>query len=275
MTSTLDTVRGKPHPAAAPTRRRGERDALARPRRPDRAARAAARRARGDGRPVHLDGALVVQARGGDPRGPADVLAANARPRAPTTCCSTGWTSRPTSRTRSWSRSSRPLGNLLFCSAAGYALAKLTFPGKRRAVPRGARHDHGAERRDDGAAVRAVQQPRPGQLARRADPAVPRAGVRRVPDAPVHHVHSGRPARGRSHRRRGRAADLLADRASAVPPGARDARHPHVPGVVEQLPVAARRGLHGGQLHAAGRARPVRHRAEPDEATTCCWPARS
>ena len=40
------------------------------------------------------------------------------------------------------------VGNLVFCSMLGYALAKLHFPGKRVDLQPGARHPHGARRGD-------------------------------------------------------------------------------------------------------------------------------
>ena len=60
----------------------------------------------------------------------------------------------------------------------------------------------------------------------------------------AHRGGSGRRGRGVPH--------LLADRPAAQPAGARHARHPDLPRILEQLPLAPRRGDHGGQVHAAG-----------------------
>ena len=63
------------------------------------------------------------------------------------------------------------------------------------------------------AAVRADEQARPRQQLRGGDLPFAAGAVRRLPDAPVHARHPGRPARGGARRRRGRVHDLLADRA--------------------------------------------------------------
>ena len=60
------------------------------------------------------------------------------------------------------------LGNMVFCSMLGYALAKLRLPGQAGAVRARARHADGARRGDVRAAVRADHQHRPGQHAARA-----------------------------------------------------------------------------------------------------------
>ena len=165
-------------------------------------------------------------------------------------------------------RSSRSLVTLGTCCSARCSATRwpsCDFPGSRALFLARARHADGARHGHVRAAVRAGQQPGPGQHVRRPDPAVPRRAVRRVPDAAVHAVAS-RTSCIEAARVDG-AGELrifCADRAAAVPAGARHARHPHVPRVVEQLPVAARRGHHRGQVHAAGRAGAVQRRAEPD-----------
>ena len=50
------------------------------------------------------------------------------------------------------------VGNLLFCSMLGYALAKLNFPGKQHGLRAGAGHPDGPRRRDVRAAVRAGER---------------------------------------------------------------------------------------------------------------------
>ena len=154
------------------------------------------------------------------------------------------------------------LANLLFCSMAGYALAKLQFAGRNKVFGARAGHADGARQRHARAAVRADEQARPGQHVRRGDPAVRGRSVRRVPDAPVHRRPAGRVAGRRPRRRRERVADLLADRPAAVQAGARGAGDLPVPRVLEQLPVAARGPDRREQVHAAGRARDVRDRPE-------------
>ena len=60
------------------------------------------------------------------------------------------------------------VGNLIFCSMLGYALAKLRLPGQAGALRPRARHADGARRGDVRAAVRAGHQHGPGQHAARA-----------------------------------------------------------------------------------------------------------
>ena len=57
------------------------------------------------------------------------------------------------------------LGNLVFCSMLGYALAKLDFRGRTWLFRAGAGHADGARDGHVRAAVRAGQQPRAGQHA--------------------------------------------------------------------------------------------------------------
>ena len=145
------------------------------------------------------------------------------------------------------------LGNLVFCSMVGYALAKLEFPGKRLLFALVLGTPDGARRRHLRAAVRAGQQARAGQHLPGADPAVPDRAVRGVPDAPVHARHPGRADRGGPDRRCRRVPDLRQDRHSAVRAAAGHPRRPHLPGVLEQLPLAAGGGAERGQVHPAGR----------------------
>ena len=80
---------------------------------------------------------------------------------------------------------------------------------------------------------------------------------------------------GRARRRRRRAADLLLDHPAAVRARGRDARRPHVPHVVEQLPLAARRGHRrrtSTRCRSRSRSTPS---ARTPRSTACCSPARS
>ena len=81
--------------------------------------------------------------------------------------------------------------------------------------------------------------------------------VRGVPDAAVHPRPATRPARRGARRRCGRAAHLRPDHPAAVRAGPGDARHPHVPRQLEQLPLAAGGGPDRGHLHPARRPGPV------------------
>ena len=116
---------------------------------------------------------------------------------------------------------------------AGLRPCQAGVPGKADPVPGGPGDAHGAGRRDLHAAVHRGEQPGPGEHPRRPDPALPGRRIRRVPHAPVHHGHSGRAARCRARRRRGRVLHLLADRSAALRRAAGDARHPDLPRQLE------------------------------------------
>ncbi len=100
-----------------------------------------------------------------DPARAADLVAGDVHARPTTTTCSPGWTSRRYFANSLIVAVLVTAGNLLFCSALGYALAKLRFPGKQGAVRPRAGHADGARHGDLRAAVRPGQQPRPGQHA--------------------------------------------------------------------------------------------------------------
>ncbi len=134
------------------------------------------------------------------------------------------------------------LGNLVFCSMLGYALAKLDFAGRRLLFAHRARHVDDPGRRDLRPDVRSGIQPAPDQQPARHDPAVPGAAVRRLLDAPVHRRPARRADPGGACRRGRGVPDLLERHPAAVRAGARHARHLDVPRLLEQLPVAARRG---------------------------------
>src|SRR6266540_2723354 len=138
------------------------------------------------------------------------------------------------------------LGNLVFCSAVGYALAKLPFPGRRALF---------------GLVLGTVMVP--GMVT-----FVPLFVL--VSNLHLVNTYAGlvlpflAGAFGVFFMRQFILSipdDLLE---SARVTGAGHPRHPHVPRVVEQLPVAAGGGDDRGQVHAAGRPGPVQRRAEPD-----------
>jgi multiple sugar transport system permease protein len=132
------------------------------------------------------------------------------------------------------------LGNLVFCSMLGYALAKLRFPGKRfifllvlgtlmvpgvvTFVP---------------LFVLVSNLGMTKQLPRTHLSVAGRA-VRSVPDAAVHPLAAGRADSGRPDGRCERVPHLQQRHHPAVQAGARDARDPHLPDLVEHVPVAAR-----------------------------------
>ncbi len=152
------------------------------------------------------------------------------------------------------------LGNLLFCSMIGYALAKMEFAGKRvlfllvmltLMVP--------------GVVTFVplfvlVSKIGLAQHLSGADPAVPDLAARRLPDAAVHDGHPGFADRGGPDRRGRRVPDLLPGGDAAVRPAAGHPRHPDLPRLLEQLPLAAGRRAERGDVHPAGRAVAVLHR---------------
>jgi hypothetical protein len=133
------------------------------------------------------------------------------------------------------------LGNLAFCSMVGYALAKMDFPGKRLLF-----------------GLVMVTLMTPGVVTfvplfvltsklglvntyPRAVPAVSDDTAGRVPDASVHARHSGLVDRSSPDRRGRRDPDFRTHRPAVVRATARDAGHPDVSGIVEQLPLATGR----------------------------------
>ena len=191
-----------------------------------------------------VDGPVVVQDRRGDPCRPADLVAAHWTPRRQLP--------RPVHPARlppllrQLVRSSRSLvtaGNLLFCSLIGYALAKLDFPGRNQPcswlvlgmlmvpgmvtfVPQFVLISNmGLANSYAGLVLPFLAGPFGVFLMRQFLLVDPR-----------------RPDRGRPRRRGRPLADLLAHRAAAVQARPGHARHPDVPGSLEQLPVAARGG---------------------------------
>ena len=155
------------------------------------------------------------------------------------------------------------VGNVLFCPMLGYALAKLQWRGKRLVmglvlatlmVPAGITLIPNFV---------LMRKPRAREHLSRPDPAVPRRAVRRLPDPPVHVRHPRRAPRGRPDRRGQRVADLLAGGHADHGAGPRDARDPDVPRQLEQLPLSARDGPGTPDVHAAGRARDIRHGPVP------------
>ena len=95
------------------------------------------------------------------------------------------------------------LGNLVSCSMAAYAFARLEFTGKKCLVRDHAAHDHAADPRGDRAAVHPVLPARLDQHVPAADRAEApgHRRVLRLPDGAVHPRHPARAGRGRPDRR--------------------------------------------------------------------------
>src|SRR5665647_3302776 len=245
--------RPPPHPRDG--LRRGA-PALARVRRP---------RRRPDRRhqPVHLDGAELAEERGRDPAGPAHVDPGGAdagqlpgalrSPRLPAVLHQLRGRGH-----RGDDRQPRLLLDARLCAG------QVRVRRQEAAVPAGPRHADDPGDGHAGPAVRARRQHGPGQHLLRPDPAVPGRAVRRVPHAAVLPRHPGRAHRRRTRGRRERGPHLRAGRDPARQARARDAGDPHVPGLVEQLPLAAGGRHDRGQVHAPGGPGPLQHRAEPD-----------
>src|SRR6185369_4608957 len=93
--------------------------------------------------------------------------------------------------------------------------------------------------------------------------------LRHLPHPPVHALHPAGAARGRAHRRRGRAADLLVGGHAARTSHPRHARHLHLHDDVERFHVAAdhpqqRRALHAARGHRQPLRRARRRRRADD-----------
>ena len=89
----------------------------------------------------------------------------------------------------------------------------------------------------------------------------PRQHLRHLPGPPVLPRHSPERARRGARRRRRRAAHLVVDRAAALPADPRDPRDLHLHGQLERLPVAADRADRRGSPHAPRRPREPAGRA--------------
>ena len=154
------------------------------------------------------------------------------------------------------------IGNMIFCSMLGYALAKLDFPGKKALfiVVLGTLMVPGVVTFVPLFVITTKMGLTNTLIGH--DPAVPGRTVRGVPDAAVHPDPARRAHPGRAHRRCGGDADLRLGDPAAVRARAGDARDPDVPRLVEQLPVAARGGPDRGQVHAARRSGALRRRPE-------------
>ena len=163
-------------------------------------------------------------------------------------------------------------GNLLFCSMLGYALAKLSLPGKRAllAVMLGDADGSGVVTLV--AAVRDRHEHEPDQHTSRLDPAdagafgvfLMRQYILGIPDDLLDAARVDGAGEYRIFFR------------IVLPlwPGARHARRADVPGQLEQLPVAPGRRQHRGHVHAAGRPGVVRI-GQQQSNVACRWPARS
>ena len=132
-------------------------------------------------------------------------------------------------------------GNLLFCSMLGYALAKLDFPGSASCSP-GHGDPHGPGRGHLRAAVRPGGQHGLLEHPARADPAVPgdpfgvflmRQFISGLPDELIDAARVDGA---------GELRIFSKHHPAAVQAGPGDAGDPHLPRLLEQLPVAAGRG---------------------------------
>ena len=133
------------------------------------------------------------------------------------------------------------ISNLVLCSMAGYAFARLRFRGSGLVfilllatlmVPFQVVLDPDAPHRQ------VVRVDRPSERAGRAEP---RHRVRGVPDAAVLRLAATRSRRSRPHRRREPARCVHQDPSALDGSTSRDPRDPHVPRHLERLPVATRR----------------------------------
>ena len=120
------------------------------------------------------------------------------------------------------------VGQLVTCTLAAFAFARLELPRPRRALL------HPAGRADvprpghDPADLSRLRQGRPPQPADRPRADVPDLELRGLPDAPVHAEPAQGARGGGADGRRGLLQDLLAHLAAAAPPRALGARHHHL-----------------------------------------------
>ena len=147
---------------------------------------------------------------------------------------------------------------VLFGAMAGYALARLRFPGRDLIflLFLASHHDPAGGRRR--AAAPGHDQGRLGEHLPGADPAAHRQRARRLHLSPVLPLLPARAGGGRDHRRRGRVPHLLQDRAAfgAQPDDRRHRHRLHIE--LEQFPVAAARHLRRGHEDASRRHRRLR-----------------
>ena len=167
------------------------------------------------------------------------------------------------------------VGNLLFCSMVGYALAKLDFPGKRAAVRAGHGHADGARawspscRCSCSSPTWAWSTPTPALilpfLATPLGVFLMRQFMMGMPDELIEAARIDGAGEWRIFSRMMHAAVRARRwRRWASSPSS----------LLEQLPVAAGRGPVRGQVHPAGRPGPVLASARTPPTTGCCWPAR-